>query len=47
MLNIKEKLTDSDIRFVKGISNPVSSTDLPSTSALAFLVIAFGRILLF
>ena len=34
-LNIKEKLTDSDIRFVKRISNPVSksSTDLPSTSA--------------
>ena len=34
-LNIEEKLTDSDIRFVKRISNPVSksSTDLPSTSA--------------
>ena len=34
-LNIKEKLTDFDIRFVKRISNPVSisSTDLPSTSA--------------
>ena len=34
-LNIKEKLTNSNIRFVKRISNPVSksSTDVPSTSA--------------
>ena len=34
-LNIKEKLADSDIRFVTKISNPVSksSTDLPSTCA--------------